>query len=100
MLWHFVFIVRSPLWTAEWACESRLFPFRRSISVTDSQDNFAVGVTRLTELVRAVRFAERKDAIDYRCEVARVDDLRDLSELTTARVASHTECSPYVVPAG
>jgi hypothetical protein len=72
-----------------WACESRLFPFRRSISGTDSQNNFAVGVTRLTALVRAERFAERKDAIDYRREVARVDDLRDLSELTTARVASH-----------
>ena len=48
-----------------------------------------MGVTRLTELVRAARFAERKDAIDCRREVTRVDDLRDLSELTTARVASH-----------
>src|ERR1700731_3789355 len=55
----------------------------------DSQGNFAVGVTRLTELVRAARFAERKDAIDCRREFARVDDLRDLSELSTARVASH-----------
>ena len=72
-----------------WACESWLFPFRRSISVTDPQDNFAAGATRLTELVRAARFAERKDAIDYRREFARVDDLRDLSELSTARVASH-----------
>jgi hypothetical protein len=71
-----------------WACESWLFPFRRSISVTDPQDNFAAGATRLTELVRAARFAERKDAIDYRREFARVDDLRDLSELSTARVAS------------
>jgi hypothetical protein len=63
------------------ACESCLVPFRRSISVTDSQDNFAVGVSRLTELVRAARFAERKDAIDDRREFARVDDLGDLSEL-------------------
>ena len=53
-----------------WASESRQFHFRRSISVNDSQDNFAVGVTRLTELVRAAHFAERKDAIDYRREVA------------------------------
>ena len=48
-----------------------------------------MGVTGLTELVRAAHFAERKDAVDYRREVARVDDLRDLSELSTARVASH-----------
>ena len=52
-----------------------------------------MGVTRLTELVRAACFAERKDTIDYRREFARVDELRDLSELTTARVAGHNETS-------
>jgi hypothetical protein len=38
-------------------------------------------VAGLTKLVGAPRFAQRKDAIDYRCELARVDDLRDLCEL-------------------
>ena len=89
MLWHFVFIERSPLWTADVGLRIKTVSFRRSISVTDSQDDFAMGVTGLTELVRAAHFAERKDAVDYRREVARVDDLRDLGELTTARVASH-----------
>ena len=60
-----------------------------SISVADSQDNFAVGVTRFTELVRAAHFRKRQDAIDHRREFARVDDLRDLGQLSTARVASH-----------
>jgi hypothetical protein len=42
-------------------------------------------MTGLTKLVRAARFAERNDAIDYRREFARVDDLRDLRELLATR---------------
>jgi len=48
-----------------------------------------VGVTRFTELVRAPHFRKRQDAIDHRRELARIDDLRDLSELPATRVASH-----------
>ncbi len=50
---------------------------------------FFPGVTRLTKLVRTPHFAQRKNAIDHRREFARIDHLRDLSELSTARVASH-----------
>jgi hypothetical protein len=39
-------------------------------------------------LVRAARFVERR-CDRFRRKVARVDDLCDLSKLTTARVASH-----------
>ena len=69
-----------------WASESRLFPFRRSISVADSQDNFAVGVTRFTELVRAAHFRKRQDAIDHRRQLARVNNVRDLCELRAVRL--------------
>ena len=48
-----------------------------------------MGVTRFTELVRAAHFRKRQDAIDHRRELARVDDLRDLGQLSTARVAGH-----------
>ena len=48
-----------------------------------------MGVTRLTELVRAARFAERKDAIDYRREFARIDDLRDLRKLRAVRLRAN-----------
>ena len=48
-----------------------------------------MGVTRFTELVRAAHFRKRQDAIDDRRELARIDDLRDLGQLSTARVASH-----------
>jgi hypothetical protein len=57
--------------------------------ILHAQDNFSPDVTRLTKFVRAPRFAQGKDAIDYRREFARIDHLRDLSELSTARVASH-----------
>jgi hypothetical protein len=35
----------------------------------------------MTQLVRATCFAERKNAIDDRRELTRVDDLRDLDEV-------------------
>jgi hypothetical protein len=66
-----------------------MFPFKSSISVADPQDNFAVGVTRFAELVRAAHFAEWKDTVNDRREFARINDLRDLSELRAAWVASH-----------
>jgi hypothetical protein len=43
--------------------------------------------------MRPARFAERKDAIDYRRELARVDDLRDLCELRAVRLRAE-ERSP------
>src|SRR5438105_14595992 len=46
-------------------------------------------MTGLTKLVRAARFAERNDAIDYRREFARVDDLRDLCELRAVRLRAN-----------
>ena len=51
-------------------------------------------MTGLTKLVRAARFAERNDAIDYRREFARVDDLRDLCELRAVRLRAE-ERGPY-----
>jgi hypothetical protein len=43
--------------------------------------------------MRPPRFAQRKDAIDYRREFARVDDLRDLSELRAVRLRANADDS-------
>jgi hypothetical protein len=43
--------------------------------------------------VRPARFAQGKDAIDYRREFARIDDLRDLCELRAVRSRAD-ECGP------
>src|SRR6266446_9580737 len=39
--------------------------------------------------MRPARFAERKDAIDYRRESARIDDLRNLCKLRTVRLRAN-----------
>ena len=54
-----------------------------------------MNVAGLTKLVRTPHFAERKDAIDYRGEFARVDDLGDLCELRAVRLRAE-ERSPDV----
>ena len=39
--------------------------------------------------MRPARFAERKDAINYRREFAGIDDLRDLCELRAVRLRAN-----------
>src|SRR5438874_6473619 len=75
---YFVFIVTSTWWTAG---TSRLFPFQGSVSVAHPEGDFAVNVAGLTKLVGPPRFAQRKNATDHRRELARIHDLRDLSQL-------------------
>jgi len=48
-----------------------------------------MSVAGLTKLVGTPRFAQRKNAIDYRREFARIDDLRDLCELLAIRVTGN-----------
>src|SRR5205807_10403661 len=74
---------RRPDWQS---CFVFCFPFEGSVSIADPQGDFSVNVAGLTELVGAPRFAQRKDAIDYRRELARIDDLRDLIELLATRL--------------
>ena len=45
-----------------------------------------MSVAGLTKLVRAPHFAERQDTVNDRCELGRVDDLRDLCELRAVRL--------------
>src|SRR5438045_6392795 len=80
---YFVSIVTSPWWTAD---TSRLFPFEGSVSVPDPKGDFSVSVAGLTKLMRPAPFAQRENAIDYRREFARIDDLRDLCELRAVRL--------------
>jgi hypothetical protein len=70
-----------------------LFFFQDSVSVLNPQGDFSVSVTGLTKLVRPARFAQRKNAIDYRREFARVDDRRNLCELRAIRLRAE-ERSP------
>jgi hypothetical protein len=53
-----------------------------------------VNVAGLTKLVGTPRFAQRKDAIDYRRELARFDDLGDLRKLRAVRLRAE-ERGPY-----
>ena len=48
-----------------------------------------MSVAGLTKLVRAPHFAQRKNAIDYRREFARVDDPGDLRKLRTVRLRAN-----------
>ena len=49
-----------------------------------------MSVTGLTKLVRAARFGERKDSIDYRAQFSRIDSLRYLRQFLAVRAsASH-----------
>src|SRR6266436_8186397 len=66
-----------------------LFPFEGSVSVVDPQGDFSVSVAGLTKLVGTPRFAQRKNAIDYRRDFARIDDLRDLCELRAVRLRAN-----------
>ena len=54
-------------------------------------------MARLTKLVRAPRFAEGKNAIDYWREFSRVDDLRDLDEFLAVSSSAQPDPSNAVL---
>jgi len=90
---NFVFCFHCDVYVGT-AGTSRLFPFQGSVSVAHPEGDFAVNVAGLTKLVGRRASLKRKNAIDHRREPARIDDLRDLSELLATR------CAPMIAPWG